>query len=172
MVLEEGSDIRHGGVMLSNGSATAYVILDNLEIKNWFNHGIGTPGGMNSDIYHHLTVRNVTVKDVDAAGVNLSSWLQNAHRMGFKGLRGGHHLLFSNNLIDGANAFGITGYFAQSTFEDNTIRNIALIANLGKSGMSLRPDDRRVHRKRRRLPHPHAHGGEFRLRQRAALQHL
>ena len=120
--------------MLSDGSATAYVILDNLEIKNWFNHGIGTPGGMNGDIYHHLTVRNVTIRDVDAAGVNLSSWLQRPPD-GVKGLRGGHHLLFSNNVIDGANSFGITGYFAQSTFEDNTIQNIALIRNLGKSGM-------------------------------------
>ena len=120
--------------MLSDGSATAYVILDNLEIKNWFNHGIGTPGGMNGDIYHHITVRNVTIKDVDAAGVNLSSWLERPSN-GRKGLRGGHHMTFTNNVIDGPNAFGITGYFAESTFEDNEIKNIALIKNLGKSGM-------------------------------------
>ena len=31
---------------------------------------------MNGDIYHHLTVRNMTIKDVDSAGVNLSSWLE------------------------------------------------------------------------------------------------
>ena len=121
--------------MLSDGSATAYVVIDNLEIKNWFNHGIGTPGGMNGDIYHHLTVQNVTIKDVDAAGVNLSDWLERPSN-GRKGLRGGDHLTFTNNVIDGANAFGITGYFAASTFEDNTIENIALIKNLGKSGMS------------------------------------
>ena len=71
VIQEVAATLRHGGVMLSDGSATAYVILDNLEIKNWFNHGIGTPGGMNGDIYHHLTVRNVTIKDVDGAGVNL-----------------------------------------------------------------------------------------------------
>jgi hypothetical protein len=134
VILEGGDTLRHGGVMLSDGSATAYVILDNLEIKNWFNHGIGTPGGMNNDIYHHLTVRNVTIKDVDAAGINLSSWLERPSN-GRKGLRGGHHLVFTNNVIDGANAFGITGYFAESTFEDNIIRNIALIQNLGRSGM-------------------------------------
>jgi len=134
VVLEGGDTLRQGGVMLSDGSATAYVILDNLEIKNWFNHGIGTPGGMNNDIYHHLTVRNMTIKDVDAAGVNLSSWLERPSN-GRKGLRGGHHLVFTNNVIDGANAFGITGYFAESTFEDNIIRNIALIQNLGRSGM-------------------------------------
>jgi hypothetical protein len=134
VIQETGDTLRHGGVMLSDGSATAYVVLDNLEIKNWFNHGIGTPGGMNGDIYHHLTVRNVTIKDVDAAGINLSSWLERPSN-GRKNLRGGDHLTFTNNVIDGANAFGITGYFAASTFEGNTIRNIALIANLGKSGM-------------------------------------
>jgi hypothetical protein len=135
-VIQENADpLRHGGLMLSDGSVTAYVIVDNLEIKNWFNHGIGTPGGMNGDIYHHLTVRHVTIKDVDNAGVNLSSWLERPSN-GRKNLRGGDHLTFSNNVIDGANAFGITGYFAASTFEDNTIENIALIKNLGKSGMS------------------------------------
>jgi hypothetical protein len=134
-VIEETADpLRHGGVMLSDGSATAYVILDNLEIKNWFNHGIGTPGGMAGDIYHHLTVRNVTIKDVDAAGINLSSWLERPSNKR-PGLRGGDHLTFTNNVIQGANAFGITGYFSASTFEGNTIRDIAMIANLGKSGM-------------------------------------
>ncbi len=134
VILDQATTLRHGGVMLSDGSATAYVILDNLQIKNWFNHGIGTPGGMNGDIYHHITVRNVTIQDVDAAGINLSSWLQNPPN-GRQGLRGGHHMTFTNNVIDGANHFGITGYFAESTFEDNQIKNIALIKNLGKSGM-------------------------------------
>jgi hypothetical protein len=127
-------NVRQGGIMLSDGSATAYVIIDNFEIKNWFNHGIGTPGGMSSGIYHNLTVRNVTIKDVDAAGVRLSSWLQNPPN-GRQGLRGGHHITFTDNVIDGANHFGITGYFAESTFEDNEIKNIALIENLNKSGM-------------------------------------
>ncbi|MBI5563740.1 MAG: right-handed parallel beta-helix repeat-containing protein [Chloroflexi bacterium] len=135
VIQEEATTLRHGGLMLSNGAATAYVIVDNLEIKNWFNHGIGTPGGMNGDIYHHLTVRNVTIKDVDNAGVNLSSWLERPSN-GRQGLRGGDHLTFTDNVIDGANSFGITGYFAASTFEGNTIKHIALIENLGKSGMS------------------------------------
>jgi hypothetical protein len=134
VVLEDTSNPTRGGIMLSNGSATAYITIDNLLVKNWFNHGIGTPGGMNNDIYHHITVRNVTIQDVNAAGVNLSSWLEQPSE-GKKGLRGGHHLTFTNNVIDGANSFGVTGYFAESTFEDNTIENIALVKNLGKSGM-------------------------------------
>jgi len=134
VIQEEADPLRHGGIMLSDGSATAYVTIDNIEIKNWFNHGIGTPGGMNGDIYHDITVRNVTIKDPDAAGVNLSSWLERPSN-GRKGLRGGYHMNFINNIIDGANHFGISGYFAESTFEGNTIENIALIENLGKSGM-------------------------------------
>jgi len=134
VVLEEATTLRHGGIMLSDGSATAYVIVDNFVVQNWFNHGIGTPGGMSNDIYHHITVRNVTIKDVDANGVRLSSWLERPSD-GRKGLRGGHHMTFSHNVIDGANHFGISGYFAESLFEHNTIQNIALIANLNKSGM-------------------------------------
>jgi hypothetical protein len=134
VVLEDAETLRHGGIMLSDGSATSYVIIDNIALENWFNHGIGTPGGMSGDIYHHITVRNVTIKDVDAAGVRLSSWLERPSN-GRKGLRGGHHMTFADNVIDGANHFGITGYFAESTFEDNVIKSVALIKNLNKSGM-------------------------------------
>ena len=134
VILEEATTLRHGGIMLSDGSATSYVVVDNIALKNWFNHGIGTPGGMSGDIYHHFTIRNVTIKDVDAAGVRLSSWLERPSN-GRKGLRGGHHMTFTDNVIDGANHFGITGYFAESTFEDNVIKNIALIENLNRSGM-------------------------------------
>ncbi len=134
VIQEEAETLRHGGIMLSDGSATAYVVIDNIAVIDWFNHGIGTPGGMNGDIYHDITVRNVTIKDVDAVGVNLSSWLERPSN-GRKGLRGGYNMVFTDNVIDGANHFGVTGYFAESTFEGNTIENIALIANLGKSGM-------------------------------------
>jgi hypothetical protein len=134
VVPANASDLTQGGLMLSGGGATAFVIVDNLEIKNWFNHGIGTPGGMVSGIYHDVTLRNLAIRDVDGAGANLSSWLQNPPD-GIQGLRGGYNLIFEDNLIEGANAFGITGYFASSTFIHNTLRNIALLKNLGKSGM-------------------------------------
>jgi hypothetical protein len=134
VVLEQGSDVRHGGMMLSDGGPTAYVIVDNLVVSNWFNHGVGTPGGMNGDIYHDITVQNVIIQNVNGAGVNLSSWLERPSD-GQKGLRGGYNMVFSNDVIDGANSFGITGFFAQSTFENNTIQNVALIKNLGASGM-------------------------------------
>ncbi|HMN59341.1 MAG TPA: hypothetical protein PJ988_03205, partial [Anaerolinea sp.] len=134
VVLDSSSSTRHGGVMLSDGSATAYITLDNLAVINWFNDGIGTPGGMNGDIYHHLTLRNLIIRDVNAAGANLTSWLERPSD-GHKGLRGGHHLLFSNVVIDGTNSFGVTGYFSESIFENNVIQNVAVVKNLGKSAM-------------------------------------
>ena len=134
VVLDTSASTRHGGVMLSDGSATAYVTLDNLAVINWFNDGIGTPAGMSGDIYHHLTLRNLTIRDVNAAGANLTSWLERPSD-GIKGHRGGHHHLFSNVVIDGANSFGVTGYFSESTFENNLIRNVAVLQNLGKSAM-------------------------------------
>ena len=63
VVQADSGNLTQAGIMLSNGSATAYVTIDNLAVENWFNHGIGTPGGMNNDIYHHLTVRNLTIRD-------------------------------------------------------------------------------------------------------------
>jgi hypothetical protein len=89
---------------------------------------------MNNDIYHDITVRNVIVKDVDGAGIDLSTWLERPTN-GRKGLLGGVNMTFTNNVVDGANSFGVTGYFADSTFEDNVIENIALIKNLNASGM-------------------------------------
>ncbi len=134
VIQEQDANLVQGGINLSDGSATAYVTIDNIEVKNWFNHGIGTPGGMFGDIYHDITVQNVTIKDPDANGVNLDSWLERPSN-GRKGLRGGYHMTFINNTIDGANHFGISGFFADSIFEGNTIENIALIENLGQSGM-------------------------------------
>ena len=122
----------HGGVMIGKGAE--YVTLENLEISRWFDHGVSGAGSMSQDVYHHITFRNNTIADVDSSGVRLSTWVWSASN-GRDGLRGGRSMVFDGNKIEGANHFGITGYFSQSTFDDNDIRNIGLIANLGKSGM-------------------------------------
>ena len=85
---------------------------------------------------------------------------------------GGDHLTFTNNIIDGADAFGLTGYFAASTFQDNTIRNIALIKNLRQVRHKPWDHNQRVYGKRRRLPHPPVRRPRLRLRQHTALQPL
>ncbi len=124
----------YGGVMLGATSPVAYITVDNLAIQDWFNHGIGAPGSMRGDVYHHITLRNNRIQDVDAAAVMLNTWIWSADN-GRDGLRGGHHMEFAHNVIDGANHYGITGYFHTSTIEDNEIKNIGLIENLGQSGM-------------------------------------
>jgi hypothetical protein len=135
VILDDSSSAPwHGGVMLSHTPPSSYVIVEDLEIANWFNHGISALSSMRGDIYHHITVRNCTVRDVDAAGVRLSTWVWSADN-DRDGLRGGHHMTFRDNVIDGANHFGVTGYFRESTFEDNEIKDIALVENLNASAM-------------------------------------
>jgi hypothetical protein len=133
-ILDADPDTRLGGIMLGASSPISYVVVENLEVRDWFNYGIGAPGSLRGDIYHHIAVRNCTIRDVDVAGVRLSTWIWSADN-GRDGLRGGHHLDFTGNVVDGPNHFGITGYFCASTFEENEIKNVGLIANLGKSGM-------------------------------------
>jgi uncharacterized repeat protein (TIGR01451 family) len=133
IILDTASNTRHGGVIL--GLRATYVVVENLEIKNWFNHGFSTLSSMREAYaYHHITLRDNVIKNVDAVGVHLrtSIWATSSGR---DGERGGHHMTFAHNVIDGANHFGVTGYFAESTFEDNEIKNIALIKNLNKSAL-------------------------------------
>ncbi|MGD9100545.1 MAG: right-handed parallel beta-helix repeat-containing protein, partial [Anaerolineae bacterium] len=133
IILDTASNTRHGGVIL--GLRATYVVVENLEIKNWFNHGFSTLSAMREAYaYHHITLRDNIIKDVDAVGVHLRTSIWAASN-GRDGERGGHDMTFAHNVIDGANHFGVTGYFAESTFENNEIKNIALIKNLNKSAM-------------------------------------
>ena len=135
VILDDSSSASsHGGVMLSHTPPASYVIVDNLGVENWFSHGMSALSSIRDDIYHHITVRNSTIRNVDAAGVRLRTWVWSADN-GRDGHRGGHHMTFTGNVIDGANHFGVTGYFSNSRFEDNEIRNVALIKNLNASAM-------------------------------------
>ncbi|GAK56577.1 glycosyl hydrolase family 98 putative carbohydrate binding module [Candidatus Vecturithrix granuli] len=136
VILEDSSPLTHGSIMLGHVSLLpiAYVIIENFEIKNWFNHGIGTPLSLKGDVYHHITIQNTTIRDVNATGINLSTGIWDATN-GRNGYRGGRNMTLLNNVIEGANHFGIMGYLAESTIQDNSVKNIGLIENLGKSGM-------------------------------------
>jgi hypothetical protein len=133
-ILEDAADSRLGGIMLGGSSPVSYVIVENLAVEDWFNYGISAPGSLKGDIYHHITVRDCTVKDVETAAIRLSTWIWSADN-GRDGLRGGHHMTFTNNILDGANHFGLTGFFHTSTIQDNEIKNVGLVKNMGKSGM-------------------------------------
>ncbi len=122
----------HGGLMIQ--AHAEHVVVENLAITQWWANGVGAQGSMRDDVYHHVTVRNCEITDVDAAAVRLSTWVWEALN-GRDGLRGGRNMAVVGNRIDGANHFGITGYFSQSLIEDNEISGIGLIANLNPTGM-------------------------------------
>ncbi len=110
------------------------VVIDNFEIRGWFRSGIVSPRNLHPDENSYLTIRNNTIRDVDDSGVNLWSWVWGASA-GVDGWRGGNNILIQNNIIDGANSFGIHTPSRVTTIEGNTIRNIGLIANLNEAGM-------------------------------------
>jgi uncharacterized repeat protein (TIGR01451 family) len=110
------------------------VVIDNLEIRDWFRSGIASPTNLHPDENSDLTIRNNTIRDVDDTGIDLWSWVWGANDR-LDGWRGGHNILIQDNLIDGANSFGIHTPSRLTTIEGNTIRNIGLIANLNEAGM-------------------------------------
>ena len=113
----------------------SYAILDNFEVKNWFRHGISTPTNYETSELHHVAVRNCAIKDVDEAGLKFAAWVWNAQDGRSNGWRGGYDLTVENNVIDGANHFGIDLYSRESSFTGNTVQNIGLIENVNKSGI-------------------------------------
>jgi uncharacterized repeat protein (TIGR01451 family) len=115
------------------------VVIDNFDIRGWFRSGIVSPTNLHPDENSYLTIRNNTIKDVDDSGINLWTWVWGASD-GLDGWRGGNNILIQNNLIDGANSFGIHTPSRVTTIEGNTIRNIGLIANLNEAGMGCGKD--------------------------------
>jgi uncharacterized repeat protein (TIGR01451 family) len=110
------------------------IVIDNFEIRDWFSSGIVSPTNLHPDENSYLTIRNNSIYDVDDSGINLWSWVWGASD-GLDGWRGGNNILIQNNVIDGANHFGIHTPSRLTTIEGNTIRNIGVIANLNESGM-------------------------------------
>jgi uncharacterized repeat protein (TIGR01451 family) len=115
------------------------VVIDNFEIRGWHRSGIVSPTNLHPDENSYLTIRNNTIRDVDDSGISLWSWVWGASD-GQDGWRGGNNILIQNNVIDGANSFGIHTPSRVTTIEGNTIRNIGLIANLNEAGMGCGKD--------------------------------
>ncbi len=125
-----------GGVVIGQdyGSAVSYVVIENLEIKNWYLNGISTPTNYDVDDGGNWVIRHNTIRDVDDTGIKLAVWVY-AAQDGINGWRGGRQVEVSDNVVDGANHFGIDVYSRESVFTGNEIRNIGLVQNLGKSGL-------------------------------------
>lgn len=141
VVLETRADYS-GGIILGNDlyEHISYVTIENFNIKNWYSNGISTPINLETDDNYNIIIRNNHISDVDATGINLSTWVWNASN-GFSGWRGGHDMEILNNTIDGANHFGLTTYAYDSTIKGNIITNIGLVENLGSSGLGCAYDD-------------------------------
>ncbi|MBN1876846.1 MAG: right-handed parallel beta-helix repeat-containing protein [Anaerolineae bacterium] len=135
-VILRDDDWAWGGVVLGidYGAPIAYITLENLDIRNWYLHGITTPTNLRGYENQYLTIQNNMISNVDGVGINLATWVYSAND-GEDGWRGGNHITVSDNVIDGANHRGIDTYTKQSEFTGNIVRNIGLIENLGKSGM-------------------------------------
>jgi len=128
-----------GGVVLGQNlfEHISWVTIENLRIERWFDAGITTPINLERDEIHDLVIRHNDVIDVDSTAIRLTTWVWDAasHGSGPDGWRGGRNLLVEGNTIDGANHFGIDFYGVDSQLSSNEIHNVALIENLGRSGM-------------------------------------
>ena len=112
------------------------VTVENLRIERWFDAGITTPINLESDENFYLVIRNNDIVDVETTGIRLTTWVWNAASgNGPSGWRGGRNQLIEGNTIDGANHFGLDTYGVDTQILSNEIRNVALIENLGRSGM-------------------------------------
>ncbi len=137
-VVQASAGIFHGAVTLGRQLVEhiAWVTLDNLRIERWFANGITFPENLQADENHDLTIRNNTIVDVDDIGLRLTTWVwQPGAGNGPVGWRGGRNLRIQDNLITGANSRGLLAYSVESEFVGNTVRDIALIPQLGHQGM-------------------------------------
>lgn len=134
-VILSGAGSELGAVILGRhaGEHVANVVIENLDIRGWFAHGITAPEALELDDNQHVAVRSNAITDVDGTGIRMSSWVWNAGAA--SGWRGGRNLQVLDNVVDGANEYGIRTHVVESTIAGNTVRNVGLIENLGRAGM-------------------------------------
>ncbi len=137
-VILKNDDRSWGGIMLGvdlNERGVAYVGIENLAVRRWFRHGIATPTNHAHSENHHVTLRDNAITDVDGIGINLGAWVWDADDGRPDGWRGGYELTVDGNTITRANAMGINTYSRNSTFSNNTIRDVGRVENLGAAGL-------------------------------------
>ena len=137
-VVLKDDDRSWGGVMLGvdlNEPGISHVVVENLDVRRWFRHGIATPTNHAHYENHHVTLRDNTISDVDDTGINLAAWVWDADDGRSSGWRGGYAMTVEGNVIDTANSMGINTYARNSTFSDNVIRDVGRIENLGAAGL-------------------------------------
>jgi uncharacterized repeat protein (TIGR01451 family) len=128
----------HAGIFIGedlNGDDIAYVTVENFQVQRWYRHGIAIPTNFELSEPHYIIIRNNIIRDVDSVGISLATWVWNANDGRQANWRGGYNMTISGNVIERANHMGIDLYSRNSTFSDNTLRDIARIENLGRAGM-------------------------------------
>ena len=134
--IEDRSGVIVGGGTVNPLLPVDYVVIDNLEVRNWAGNGIQLGRVLKGDENHNITIRNNTVVDVALFGIRLTTAVFDAEPgNGPNGLRGGRDCLVQGNLVDGANLEGIELYSVDTVVERNTVRNIGLMANLNAEGL-------------------------------------
>ena len=115
----------------------SHVTVENLRLERWFDAGITTPINLEADENTHIILRNNDIHDVETTGIRMTTWVWDAANNGSgpNGWRGGRNHMIEGNVIDGANHFGLDTYGVDTEIIANEIRNVAIIENLGRSGM-------------------------------------
>jgi parallel beta-helix repeat protein len=137
-VIYKDDDRSWGGVTLGEdllGRGIAYVTVQNIDVRRWFRSGIALPTNFVGYEPHHLVLQDNVIRDVDAKGIDLATWVYDAADGGLDGWRGGYAMTVSGNEITRANGMGINLYSRNSTFSGNTIRDVGLVENLGAAGL-------------------------------------
>lgn len=124
-----------GGVVIGKHleAHVRYVTIENLRIERTHDAGITFPQNLETDDNQNLVIRGNSIVDVESTGLRLATFVWNAG--GSSGWRGGSNLLVENNLIEGANHFGIDAYTSSSIFRGNTIRDIGRVEELSRTGL-------------------------------------
>ncbi len=141
-VILEDDDRSWGGILLGKDlyAAASYVVIEHLDVRRWFRHGIATPTNLHPYENSYVTIRDCAIRDVDDTGINLATWVWEAAD-GADGWRGGNHMTVENNVIERANSRGIDTYAKNSTLQGNVIRDVGRIENLGAAGMGCSVED-------------------------------
>lgn len=113
----------------------SHVVIDNFEIIRGYRNAISTPTNLETHENSNIVIKNNTIRDMDSTGIKLATWVWNAQDDGVNGWRGGNNLEILNNHIERVNHYGIDTYARHSLFQDNVIKNVGIITNLGKSGL-------------------------------------
>ncbi len=115
--------IFHGGVILGHQlwDHVTYVTIENLHLERWFDAGISAPETLAQDENQNVVIRDNEIVDVDATGIRLTTWVWQAaaNGNGPNGWRGGRNHTIENNVIDGANHYGLDFYGVASQVESN-----------------------------------------------------